>query len=318
MDASFKFRPLAAAICACVASTLAGCGPSQPERAFATDPNAAVTGQFAAGQALSAPITAKSLRDETANFAVISLPPAAVRGGGRVVDKQFLNGWRQSTSLDTAREGGDWNDLSIDIQGAPGSGDRSEIAISKPTQDGVRREILARFRSTPMRIVNRPMYNSLGPYGLAIGAAGAVRCAYAWQWVDNLPAAIRGEKATFFNSGEMAASIRMRLCRRGVTADELAQWYEEVTVSPQNLARVAEAIRANAMRAQPVEAPVAAAAPSGLSPVVRGVPPSERVTASVDSLESPPPDAGRRPATSPAGRPTPPPPSIRRPRRPRP
>ncbi len=42
------------------------------------------------------------------------MPPDAVRNG-RVTEKQFLNGWRQSMSLDKSKEGGDWNDLSLEI-----------------------------------------------------------------------------------------------------------------------------------------------------------------------------------------------------------
>lgn len=278
MEPSFSLRLFAAALCAGLASSLAACGQSQPERSFATDPNAAVTGQFVAGQTLSAPITAKDLKHETASFAILSLPPEAVRNG-RVVDKQYLNGWRQSISLDATKEAGDWNDLSIEIQAAPAAGGRGEIMMGKPTQEGIRREILARFPTVPMRIVNRPMANALGPYGLAIGAGAAgMRCAFAWQWVDNLPAAARGERPSLFGGGDMPASIRMRVCRRGVTADELAAWYEQLAVSPENLTRVVESVRNNV---QPRTADG-----SALIPVAPGPYGGGRVTASVDSLES--------------------------------
>lgn len=281
MSHFFRLRPLSAALCAALAVALAACGQNQPERGFASDPNAAVTGQFAAGQTLSAPITARDLEAEPTSFAVLALPPQAVRNG-RVTEKQFVNGWRQSVSLDKTKEAGDWNDLSIDIQTAPGNGGRGEIALAKPTQEGVRREILARFKGTPMRIVNRSMHNAFGPYGLAVGAGpGDMRCAFAWQWVDNLQAAARGEKGvSFFNNGEMAASIRMRLCRRGVTADELAQWYDQLGVSQDNLARVVDALRQN------TEARTVAAAVSGpLGPVVTGRS-SGGQSASADLLES--------------------------------
>ncbi|KAF2989677.1 cellulose biosynthesis protein BcsN [Methylocystis sp. MJC1] len=281
MSHSFRLRPLSAALCAALAFALAACGQSQPERGFASDPNAAVTGQFVAGQTLSAPISARDLKAETASFSVLAMPAEAVRNG-RVTEKQFINGWRQSVSLDKTREAGDWNDLSIDIQTAPRGGGRGEIVLSKPTQEGVRREILARFNGTPMRIVNRSMHNALGPYGLAVGAGpGDMRCAFAWQWVDNLQAAARGEKGvSFFNNGEMAASIRMRLCRRGVTADELAQWYDQLRVSQDNLARVADAMRQN------TEGRSAAAVASGpLGPVVTGQSSGGQL-ASADLLES--------------------------------
>lgn len=238
-------RPLLAAASCLI---LAACGQSQPERQFTADADAAVTGQFIAGKTLSAPIAAG---EETSGFAVLSLPQAAGRGG-KLTEKQFLNGWRQSASLDRAKMAGDWNDLTIEIQSAPpGEDRRGQMQIAKPTAEGVRREILARFHGTPMRIVNRPMHNRLGPFGLAVGAgAGGMRCAFAWQWVDNLAVAARGERANFFNSGETPASIRLRLCRRGVTADDLALWYEQLEIDPANVARIAEALRQNAQTAE--------------------------------------------------------------------
>jgi hypothetical protein len=134
-----------------------------------------------------------------------------------------------------------------------------------------------------MRIVNRPMQNALGPYGLAIGAgAGGLRCAFAWQWVDSLPAVARGEKPGLFGAnGEMAGSIRMRLCRRGVTVDELAQYYEQLGVSQPNLDRIADAIR-RSLAANIGPEPGGATTLVTPGAAVGG----GRVTASVDSLES--------------------------------
>ena len=289
-------RPFASVLraplfCALLALTLAACGQSQPERGLAADPDAAAIGQFVAGRTLSAPVSAAAPKDDTAGLSVLVPPSPAVRNG-RVTEKQYLNGWRQSMSLDKGKEGGDWNDLVLEIQTAPGAGGRGEITLAKPTQEGVRREILARFPGMPMRVVTRPMQNALGSYGLAVGAgAGGLRCAYAWQWVENLQAAAAGQKGvSFFGGGEGAASIRMRLCRRGVTADELAQWYAQIAVSPENLARVAEAMRRNQGVME-----TAAAGSGALGPVVGG----RGATVPVDSLESSligaAPAAGARP-----------------------
>ena len=225
-----------------LAACLAACNQSQPDRQFSTDADSAVTAQFVAGQTLSAPITG---RNNAPDFAVLTLP-AAAGAPGKLAEKQFVNGWRQSTSLGKTKVAGDWNDLSIDIQSQePTDAYSEQMRISKPTQESVRREILARFHNVPMRIVTRPMHNALGPFGLAVGAGPSnMRCVFAWQWISNLPAAARGEKANFFNTGDDAASIRMRLCRKGVTADELAAWYEGLRITdPANVARIVEALR---------------------------------------------------------------------------
>jgi hypothetical protein len=234
------FRSLCAVVGAGLA--LAACSPSQPERSLLGAADAAGVGSYPPGQTLSEPIVA---RKEASGFAVLALPAAAGRAG-KLTEKQFGNGWRQSVSLDGAKIAGDWNDLTIEIQSQPAAaGETGELRLAKPTEEGIRKEILARFPATPMRIVTRPQRNALGPFGLAIGAGeGSLRCAFAWQWLDNLPAAARGEKANFFNSGEMAASIRMRLCRSGVSADDLALWYERLDVTDaKNVDRIVEALR---------------------------------------------------------------------------
>jgi len=179
--------------------------------------------------------------DESVDHAILALPAEAGRGG-RLDERQYANGWRQSQSLDGRKFGGDWNDLAIDLRMKPGSGaGKADIPMGKPTQEGVRKEILARFPGVPMRVVGRPMSNALGPFGLAVGAAGTVRCAFAWQWVDDMrhPA---GAKSFFAASGP-AASIRMRLCRENVTADQLAALFERLEVgNADRIDRVAQLV----------------------------------------------------------------------------
>jgi len=176
--------------------------------------------------------------------AILALPSEA--GGGRLSERLYANGWRQSQAL------GGGNDLAIDIEtDAPGEARAGRIPMGKPTQEGVRKEILSRFPGMAMRIVGKPMQNVLGPYGLAIGAgAGGLRCAFAWQWVDDLRGvrvtrAGAGGSASFFRGRALPASIRMRLCRRGVTADQIASWYEQLEVTDMAaIERVAENARA--------------------------------------------------------------------------
>jgi hypothetical protein len=157
--------------------------------------------------------------------------PAEAGGPGRLSERIYVNGWRQSIALDKTRIAGDWNDLSIDVEvEAPGPR-AGNIPMGKPTKEGVRHEILARFPKTPMRIVSRPKSNAFGPFGLAIGVGpDGVRCAFAWQWVEDLRAAVRGSNA-FFAARAVPASLRLRLCRPGATADQLAEWFTHLQIS---------------------------------------------------------------------------------------
>lgn len=225
-----------------LALPLAGCGQDKPE---AQDPNSAVLAQFVSrGQVLSAPITES--KSPAPSFAVLTLPSEAMRGG-KLREKQYTNGWRQSIAL------GGGNDLTVEMAAEVATAAQTTykpnmLRLYKPTAEGIRREILSRFKGVPMRIVGRPMSNALGQYGVAVGAgAGGIRCVFAWQWVDNLAAAARGERGTYFDSGELPASIRMRLCRAGVTADQLADWYSGLQISdPAQVARIANALQRNA------------------------------------------------------------------------
>jgi hypothetical protein len=218
------------------AISLSACSSSEPSRGFLSTVDEAATPATPTTETLSAPIGGR----KTSTLAIVALPEDVVPQG-KLTERQYANGWRQSVSLGSTKTAGDWNDLSIDIQTEPPEAGRgAQIPMGKPTQDGIRHEIISRFPTTPMRIVTRPMRNRLGPFGLAIGAdAGDMRCAFAWQWVDSLPGSSGGSGA--------AASIRMRLCRAGVTADQLADAFERVEiVSPGNVDRVMESTKLSA------------------------------------------------------------------------
>jgi hypothetical protein len=237
-----------------LASALPACSVFEPDRSLtarAGPPQLA----GAATEPLSAPISAK----KTSSYAILTLPDDAPEPG-KLTERQYANGWRQSISLGPTKMADDWNDLSIDIQTeAPLAGRGAQIPVGKPTQDSIRHEIIARFPRTPMRIVTRPMRNALGSFGLAIGAdAGDMRCAFAWQWVDDLRAAASGSSASSLGGGGAPASIRMRLCRTGVTADQLANWFERLEiVNVANVDRVMEATKLSAGVGRDIIAPQA-------------------------------------------------------------
>ena len=220
--------------------TLSACSVAEPDRPFVARVDAPPSGA-SVGEPLSAPISAK----RTSSLAILSLPDEGP-APGKLTERQYSNGWRQSVSLGTAKTESDWNDLSIDIQTEPPeTGRGAQIPMGKPSQEGIRHEIIARFPHTAMRIVTRPMRNALGPFGLAIGAdAGDMRCAFAWQWVDDIHSAAKGGGSSL--GGGAPASIRMRICRTGVTADQLANQFERLEITSENIDRVLESTKLSA------------------------------------------------------------------------
>jgi hypothetical protein len=201
----------------CLAATLSACSFSPENHDYVASATDALVGDAIGGRRGGEDKKAAATAD-----AVLVVPGLA----GALIDKPYTNGWRRSMSLDGRKIAGDWNDLAIDMRFDGVSRAGAKIPMGPPTLDGIRREILARFPETPMRIVRRPMSNSLGPFGLAVGAEGDVRCVFAWQWVDDIRAR-PGEYTNWFQE-KTPASIRLRLCRSGVTADELASLFERL------------------------------------------------------------------------------------------
>lgn len=203
---------------------LSACSASQGDRGYVGHADGVLSGEVVGGR------QASEKQFETASKFILVLP-AGAGPLNSLVEKPYANGWRQSMSLDSKKVAGDWNDLAIDIRFEEGGRAGAKIPMGPPSQDGVKREILARFPGTPMHIVGRPMSNALGPFGLAVGAAGNIRCAFAWQWVEDLRGSRSGEIGGLLLSKATPASIRMRLCRPGVTADQLASWFEQLTLA---------------------------------------------------------------------------------------
>jgi hypothetical protein len=146
----------------------------------------------------------------------------------QVRERDTGNGFHQDMVLGWAKEGHAENRVEIDVITKP-----NEKGVGKPTQAGIRSEILSRFPGVPMKIVLQPKQNGLGTFGLAVGVRGdGARCIFAWQWVDDLRDAA-GSRSGFSKMMAKAtpASVRVNMCRRDVTLDALAMQVEGLSVS---------------------------------------------------------------------------------------
>lgn len=210
-----------------------------------------------------------------ASTMIVQLPPpgGVVRS---VREKSYPNGLNQQAVLDGSVPGLGENQLDVSVQTAPGNGSSATLNISPPSEDGIRREIIARYPKLQMRIVTQPRRNSLGVFGLAIARGGnGARCIFAWQWVDD----VRGQQSDSgvslfgvkFGGGEtpgaLPAAIRIHMCRKDASVDDLAATVEGMSLAaPQVIARALEPGRAMAATT-PVRggnrASVASNAPAG-------------------------------------------------------
>ena len=160
----------------------------------------------------------------------------------QVRERDTVNGFHQDLVLAWAKEGHPENRIEIDVITKP-----NQKGVGKPTEAGIRSEILSRFPGVPMKIVLKPKQNGLGTFGLAIGVRGdGARCVFAWQWVEDIrnPA---GSKSGFGSlmGRSTPASVRAAICRRDTTLDALAAAIE--SMSPSSGVDFDQVIAANSM-----------------------------------------------------------------------
>ncbi len=165
----------------------------------------------------------------------------------------YPNGARQEIILTPDRGTHGENVIDVSIQTGPaGENSAGMLQIGKPSERGIRDEILARFPDVHMGIVTRPMRNQLGPFGLAIGKRGdGSRCVFAWQWVEDIRDARQGQSGfarfgALISGNPSPASIRVRLCRTDQTVDQLAALVEGLHFGdPSVVARIVNMDRRN-------------------------------------------------------------------------
>lgn len=157
-----------------------------------------------------------------------SVGPAASLGGhaalaalpveaGEVVsvgEESRETGFIQTVTLagDTAVSGSNH----IRVEAVP----RGHAAKTLASVETIEAELAERMPGVAMRILPYSIASAAGPIGVATGtASGGVRCAYAWQ-VSNTG---EGEEGfgRFLARNEKAYSVRVRLCRGGVSEEQL-------------------------------------------------------------------------------------------------
>ncbi len=203
--------------------SLAACGGGPGESMFVTrSDTGSIPVVSAVGDATS-----------SANADALMMLPGDVGAVAKIREQNYPNGTRQEIALvgDKLTTGENVIDVSIQTTGrADGLG--GGLRIGKPSEQGIRTEILSRFPDVRMGIVTRPMRNAYGVFGIAIGKhANGARCLFAWQWIDDIHDIAQGSSGfsrlgSLISSSTTPVSIRIRLCRGDQTADQLAALVE--------------------------------------------------------------------------------------------
>ena len=158
--------------------------------------------------------------------AVVLLPEGA-GGVSAVREQNYANGVAQQISLSSESKGLGENRIDISVQTTAGEQRVvNGVPIWKPSESGVKSEIINRMRGVQMSIVNREFQNAYGPFGLAIGKMSeTARCIFAWQYISDV-------RLKASRSSTSPALIRIRLCQNNTTVDEMASYVQNMRIVP--------------------------------------------------------------------------------------
>lgn len=174
-------------------------------------------------------LTARGARQSRGAAPIAALPAAA----GRVVDvreKRFGNGVRQEIALAADSSVRGENLILVSYRDGPHSPmGQPEITLPKDFETDIAAEIEQYFSGQSLRIEDVVLRNAYGPYGLASGRLGAANCVYLWQSVGDLKQYIRTARVSPYH---IETTVRVRLCRGGVSVAQLAQWAANYVVDP--------------------------------------------------------------------------------------
>lgn len=182
----------------------------------------------------------RPVRGADMSLALASMPEP---GGSQITmrEKVYSNGVKQDIVLAGDKSGIGENLLQVTLQSQPpAAGARDQVPIFAPSERGIKQEIVARYPQIDMQILTQPRRNVLGPFGLAIGkTASGIRCIFAWQYVDDIrnPGSSSSTLSRLggLGSSGQPASIRVHMCRKDATIDDLAMAVEGLTLAPQSM-----------------------------------------------------------------------------------
>jgi hypothetical protein len=199
------------------------------------------------------PVTPTTPQSPLKGQAVLLLPDDAAPVK-TIRERHYANATRQEIVLDTARNGAGEGVIDVAVQITPAREGRStDLTLHKPAEDGVRNEIIGRFPDVKMNLVTRAYTNAFGPVGIAIGRhANGATCVFAWQWIEDLRSTTAGSSGfdrfgAAMTGSAKPASVRIRLCRRDQTADQIVAHMEQLRLgAPDALGRLVQMDRSRA------------------------------------------------------------------------
>ncbi|SHO67132.1 Cellulose biosynthesis protein BcsN [Pseudoxanthobacter soli DSM 19599] len=171
------------------------------------------------------PQTATMAREVPATQAIVLPPPGGPAVVG-VIETRFSNAIEQKVVIANtdALEGENYIQVKMYGPVGYGAGDNS-LSADRPMVGDIQREMLKAFPGVGMFVASTYMQNFYGPFNYAVGRRGRTTCIYGWQ-------TIRPPVNKFMAPSSRGwLTLRVRLCRVGVTEDKLLAFLYGLTVN---------------------------------------------------------------------------------------
>ena len=128
------------------------------------------------------------------------------------------------------------NSIVVKVDQSPKRPSDLDLAVPKPSEDGIARELDVGFPTIDMQISNSWNHNDFGPFGYAVGrSAKGSTCIYAWQYYSGpAPRVVEDPTARAAAASMPSAptSIRARLCRKGLEEADIVALVQAMEISP--------------------------------------------------------------------------------------
>ena len=176
----------------------------------------------------------RSLANPVMPRAYATLPP----GAGPVVnvlEQRFANGLTQEIILAGDTPTGGENKITVSMLSRQANSfdgtNPGMLRLRKSRDAEIFEEISGQFPDVNMNLSQIVDRNAQGPFGYALGRRGKLTCIFAWQWIEDRS----GLDAVFVDlsaSESPSATLRVRLCKTGMTEQTLAGFVRQLNFTP--------------------------------------------------------------------------------------
>ena len=173
----------------------------------------------------------------------VSIPPsqamaAMPSGAGQVIsviERRRSNAIQHDITLAGAPPNFGENQINVTafryVEDIPEKPLADKIKIERPTDSDIYNEMQERFPGGALPSSNAVPRNGMGTFGYAFGRRNGANCLYAWQWIE--PAQAR-PFTPFNNKTAAPISVRVRMCRPGMTEEVMVDLVRQMFVSPRH------------------------------------------------------------------------------------